>query len=97
MFTLVRHKTHRYGKQRTGFVGYETWTVSCGESVNLCTFNNQYLLNAKVLDYMPIILRIPKMMIDFIWFCLFDLILYVPSTVFQLNMDGSSWVEPVLS
>ena len=31
------------------------------------------------------------------WFCLFDLILYVPSTIFQLNRDGSSWVEPVLS
>ena len=29
--------------------------------------------------------------------CLFDLILNVPSTIFQLNMDGSSWVEPVLS
>ena len=28
---------------------------------------------------------------------LFDLILYVPSTVFQLYRDGSSWVEPVLS
>ena len=30
-------------------------------------------------------------------FCLFDLILYAPSTIFQLNRDGSSWVEPVLS
>ena len=29
--------------------------------------------------------------------CLFDLILYVPSTIFQLKRDGSSWVEPVLS
>ena len=29
--------------------------------------------------------------------CLFDLILYVPSTIFQLNKDESSWVEPVLS
>ena len=29
--------------------------------------------------------------------CLLDLILYVPSTIFQLNKDGSSWVEPVLS
>ena len=29
--------------------------------------------------------------------CLFDLILYVPSTIFQLYRDGSSWVEPVLS
>ena len=32
-----------------------------------------------------------------IFVCLFDLILYVPSTIFQLNKDGSSWVEPVLS
>ena len=30
-------------------------------------------------------------------FCLFYLILYVPSTLFQLNRDESSWVEPVLS
>ena len=28
---------------------------------------------------------------------LFDLILYVPSTIFQLNRDRSTWVEPVLS
>ena len=28
--------------------------------------------------------------------CLFDLILYMPSTIFQLNRDWSSWVEPVL-
>ena len=30
-------------------------------------------------------------------FCLFDLILYVQSTIYQLIRDGSSWVEPVLS
>ena len=30
-------------------------------------------------------------------FVLFDLILYVPSNIFQLYMDVSSWVEPVLS
>ena len=29
--------------------------------------------------------------------CLFDSILYVRSTIFQLNRDGSSWVGPVLS
>ena len=29
--------------------------------------------------------------------CLFDWIYYVPSTIFQLNRDGSSCVEPVLS
>ena len=32
-----------------------------------------------------------------ILFCLFDLILYIPSTIFQLNWDRSSLVEPVLS
>ena len=32
-----------------------------------------------------------------IFACLFDLILYVPSAIFQLYRDGSSWVEPVLS
>ena len=35
--------------------------------------------------------------IVFFLFCLFNLILYVHSTIFQLNRDGSSWVEPVLS
>ena len=29
--------------------------------------------------------------------CLFDLILYIPSTIFQLCRDGVSSVEPVLS
>ena len=29
--------------------------------------------------------------------CLFDLILYVPSAIFQLNRDGYCWVEPVQS
>ena len=35
----------------------------------------------------------------FVFFCFlfFYLILYVPSTIFQLNRDGSSWDEPVLS
>ena len=30
-------------------------------------------------------------------FVLFDLILKAPSTIFQLNRDGSFWVEPLLS
>ena len=32
-----------------------------------------------------------------VFVCVFDLILYVPSTIFQLNREGSSWVEPDLS
>ena len=35
---------------------------------------------------------------DLVCFCLFVyLILYVQSTIFQLNRDGSSCVEPVLT
>ena len=41
-----------------------------------------------------------NVLLRFLWsvlprFLLFDLILYVPSTIFQLNRDGSSCVEPV--
>ena len=32
-----------------------------------------------------------------LFWVLFDFILYVPSTIFQLNRDRSSWVEPVQS
>ena len=31
--------------------------------------------------------------LSFRHFVLFDLILYVPSTIFQLCRDGSAWVE----
>ena len=31
--------------------------------------------------------------IHWIFVCLFDLIIYVPSTIFQLYRDGSSWFE----
>ena len=34
---------------------------------------------------------------DIVQVCFFfNLILYLPSTIFQLNRDRSSWVEPVL-
>ena len=38
-----------------------------------------------------------EMCIEILFVCLIDLILYVPSTIFQLNRDRSSWVGPVLS
>ena len=50
--------------------------------------------------------RITRIMVSLKWqklnnhlsfVCLFDLIFYVPSKIFQLNRDGSSWVESVLS
>ena len=48
-----------------------------------------------IIIYVIIILIHAIIIILFV--CLFDLILYVPSTIFQLYRNGSSWVEPVLS
>ena len=39
----------------------------------------------------------PASLVLYIRFCLIDLILNVPTTVFQVNRDRSSWDEPVLS
>ena len=42
--------------------------------------------------------KVPEGVVQYLWILsLLDLILYVPSTIFQLYRDGSSWVEPVLS
>ena len=38
-----------------------------------------------------------SLILSILFVCLFVLILYVPSTIFQLNRDGSFLVEPVLS
>ena len=43
------------------------------------------------------ILKCPWFGLTGYFVCLFYLILYIPSTIFQLYRDGSSWVEPVLS
>ena len=42
-----------------------------------------------------VIAKLAKLSIDIV--CLFDFISYIPSSIFQLYRDGSSWVEPVLS
>ena len=42
-------------------------------------------------------IRIINIGIKIDFFILFDLILYVPSTIFQLNRDGFSWFEQVPS
>ena len=62
------------------------------------------LVSAFVVDYLEIIVvKLAScvisicLLVSVCLFCLFDLILYVPSTIFQLNRDGSSWVEPELS
>ena len=58
-------------------------------SHNMTAFYPNYVLMKCVIKGLPCIC------FDLIWF---DLILYVPSTIFQLNrVDYYSWVEPVLS
>ena len=41
--------------------------------------------------------QVPHLTQDTVGFCLFDFILNILSTIFQLNRGGSSLVEPVLS
>ena len=44
----------------------------------------------------PLLLRVLVSLSAIQFILLFDLIPYVPSTIFQLSKDGSTWVEPVL-
>ena len=62
---------------------------------NICNAKLQLLAEDLLIKGMGIHLKILIMFP--IFFISFDLIIYVPSTIFQLNRDGSSWVEPVLS
>ena len=50
-------------------------------------------------NFLPILEYLPgsKVMKKISLIVLFVLILYIPSTIFQIYRDGSSWVEPVLS
>ena len=77
--------------------------------LTLCMLGNFYMLLLSPVDFFKnnflkksfgniiIVLNIFIQIRTDSFVCLFDLILYVPSTIFQLNRDGSSWVEPVLS
>ena len=62
---------------------------------NNATLVNQVHVITGISDHEAIFIESSLRPMKFV--CLFDLILYVPSTIFQLNRDGSSWVEPVLS
>ena len=56
--------------------------------IAICKYHNMHIDFQSIVEFL---FRIPKI------YCLFDLILYVPSSIFQLYRDGSSWVEPVIS
>ena len=61
--------------------------VSSGQSTPLKLANENIRLGEQLQSFLRLVLFV----------CLFDLILYIPSTIFRLNRDGSSWVAPVLS
>ena len=65
------------------------------KSINIPFMSLYLMLQFKGRDSAPLI---QKFKLTFhVFVCLFDSILCVSSTIFQLNRDGSSWVEPVLS
>ena len=76
-------------------------------SPSLITPTDLKRLLTQIKAKLPPTLKLPEDHRSNIWYyyrtltclfvCLFDLIFYVPSTIFQLNRDGSSWVELVLS
>ena len=61
----------------------------------LCLYFHAHVLHPNISRYLEFPLQETVFISDFA--CLFGLILYVSSTIFQLNRDESSWVEPVLS
>ena len=69
------------------YISYlELWQPFCSVERNqLCNFGKGY--NEE--QFCEIILNLGQF--------LFDLILYVPSTIFQLYRDESSWVETLTS
>ena len=64
-------------------------THACQHCLTTGMCNRLFLMNEGLLSI------ISSRLFVCLFVCLFDLILHVPSTIFQLNRDGSSWVEPV--
>ena len=58
-------------------------------------YKSKFWSKSSLLPYFVFVGRKCSDVLTFVF--LLDLILYVPLTIFQLNRDGSSWVEPVLS
>ena len=67
-------------------------SIFLGELVAIPSVTEHLVTNNSQIQHREI-----KIFSDSSGYCLFDLILYVPSTIFQLYRDRSSWVEPVLS
>ena len=76
----------------TGLIGNLLVIFAIVKVQRMRSITNLFLLSLASADLLLVIVCVP-VKVTF----LFDLILYVPSTIFQLNRDGSSWIEPVLS
>ena len=92
---------HQNGDTESNLMAYiavaDHWSQLQPISVLQCTdnfvsFEDQWFsMILNILDYDI------YMMCNLLFVCLFDLILYVPSTIFQLYRDGSFWVDSVLA
>ena len=84
MSLLVVLENHMFDEQDTVNSDLHSNTMSyrSKQNVNHTVESIGLILKGKCVDY-------------FVY--LFDLIIYVPSTIFQFNREGSSWVEQVLS
>ena len=80
-----------HGVYRNRIYDTEFLAVSLQEGIQ-SGFIVSNLLLLTLNDIIVTLIHIPCLFV-----CLIDFILYVPPTIFQLNRDGSSWVEPVLS
>ena len=73
-------------------------TLNCMPAIFVCLVPNVHCKRSQQLR--TICTCVTDYTHKFVWYTsqmlLFDLILYVPSTIFQFNRDWSSWVEPVL-
>ena len=74
---------------------YKDTIIDFCKIVALLFLQNIFIIRccSKTFLFIKIVLNLNLLLI----FCLFVLILYVPSAIFQLNRDGSSSVEAVLS
>ena len=65
--------------------------------VEVFTANGREEICSSLITARDVAVFVDGRMCEEVSFSLLVLILCVPSTIFQLNMEGSSWVEPVLS
>ena len=102
----------QYGKHHCALKNAKKWFCEILELLTFCAKVTMYELRYEISNnvvcatskgtdqtaHARSLIRAFASGLNILWvLSLFDLILYVPSTIFQLYRDRSFWVEPVLS